>query len=277
MDLVVDVPAQNGRFSTFPELIQRLTTFAAQETVLVVNHGRSDQQDNPLGLLLPLTPGSSWNPEEYTLGLLAGFVGKTPSDDDYENAEKGSSMTTVDNQTVQMPSGTLKPLDTALRALRAKKLLKRLELRACNLGGNPTVMQLLGKVLGVSVVVAPKVHMFYLRLLPPGPVPDTATGFNNWVKHYPRVRTFTNPASSIRVAIQVNGQHAFRTCDFDSDSLDVKWFIDKYTCPGSTYVSRTPAKGAHVTPFSFAGMDYKTSFVLAQEDPYADQLVEVTV
>jgi hypothetical protein len=115
-----------------------------------VNHGMSDQNDDPLGLILPLTSGSAWNPEEYSLGVLAGFVGKTPSDADYADKEKNSSMETAQHQKIPMPAGTLKPLDIALRALRAKKLLKRLELRACNLGGNPTVMKLLAQVLGLD-------------------------------------------------------------------------------------------------------------------------------
>jgi hypothetical protein len=76
MDLNVYVPPQNARFGTFLELIQQLNTFANQETVLVVNHGMSDQNDDPLGLILPLTSGSAKNPEEYSLGLLAGFIAK---------------------------------------------------------------------------------------------------------------------------------------------------------------------------------------------------------
>jgi uncharacterized protein YigE (DUF2233 family) len=59
MDLNVYLPPQNARFGTFLELIQQLNTFANQETVLVVNHGMSDQNDDPLGLILPLTSGSA--------------------------------------------------------------------------------------------------------------------------------------------------------------------------------------------------------------------------
>ena len=278
MDLVVDVPTTDGRFSTFLELIQRLTQNAQQETVLVVNHGMSDANNSPLGLMLPLTSssGASWNPEQYTLGLLAGFVGKTPTDADYAAAEKGSSMTNAQGQTVHMPAGTLKPLDTALRALRALKKLKRLELRACNLGGNTTVMQLLGQVLGVSKIVAPQVHMFYCALPAAGFLPESAARFNQWVRQHPGARTFTDPATSHRVGLRINGQHAFRTFDFDCDDLDIKWFVEGYVCPGSGYISRTPAAHARINPFSFAGMDFRQSFVLAQEDDYVGQLVEVT-
>ena len=59
MDLNVYLPPRNARFGTFLELIQQLNTFANQETVLVVNHGMSDQNDDPLGLILPLTSGSA--------------------------------------------------------------------------------------------------------------------------------------------------------------------------------------------------------------------------
>lgn len=278
MDLVIDVPSSDGRFSTFLELIQLLTKNALQETVLVVNHGMSDAQDNPLGLILPLTSssGSAWNPEQYTLGLLAGFVGKNPTDADYATAEQGSSVQNAQGQTVTLPSGTLKPLDTALRALRALNKLKRVELRACNLGGNTTVLQLLGKVLGVSKIVAPQVHMFYCALPAAGFLPDTAAAFTQWGRQHPRSRTFTDTATSHRVGLQVNGQHSFRTFDFDCDDLDIKWFVEGFVCPGSGYISRTPGRNAHINPFSFAGMDFRQSFVLAQENDYVGQLVEVT-
>ena len=100
MDLNVYVPSENARFGTFLELIQQLNMFANQETVLVVNHGMSDQNDDPLGLILPLTSGSAWNPEEYSLGVLAGFVGKTPSDAEYADKEKNSSMETAQHQKI---------------------------------------------------------------------------------------------------------------------------------------------------------------------------------
>jgi hypothetical protein len=92
MDLNVYVPSQNARFGTLLELIQQLNTFANQETVLVVNHGKSHQNDDPLGLILPLTSGSAWHPEEYSLGVLAGSVGKIPSDAGYADKEKNSGM-----------------------------------------------------------------------------------------------------------------------------------------------------------------------------------------
>jgi hypothetical protein len=49
MDLNVYVPPQDARLGTSLELIQQPNTFANQETVLVVNHGMSDQNDDPLG------------------------------------------------------------------------------------------------------------------------------------------------------------------------------------------------------------------------------------
>jgi hypothetical protein len=275
MDLMVDVPRQNARFDTFLELIKQLRFFADQETVLVVNHGMSDKADIPLGLLLPLTPGSRWNPEEYTLGLLAGFIGKNPSDSDYTAAETNSSME-LDHKTIHMPKGTLKTLDTELRALRPSKLT-RLELRACNLGGNPTVMNLLARVLGVTTIVAPRVHMFYSKIGPPGPLPDTEAGFTNWQRHHSRARTFTEAVASNprRVGIQINGKHSHRTADFDTTNLDVKWFIEKFVCPGSGYVARAPGKGARINTLSFSGMDIGSSFALGQEDDYAGNLIEV--
>jgi hypothetical protein len=277
MDLKVWVP-QNNRFGTFLELIQLLNTFADQETVLVVNHGMSDQNNNALGLILPLTSGSPWNPEEYTLGLLADFVGKDPSDSDYANAEKNSSMQNAQGRSIPMPAGTLKPLDTALRAVRAKKLLKRLELRACNLGNNQTVMKLLAKVLGLTAIVAPQVHMFYMTLPPTGLSPDDAAGFASWQRNHRQARTFTEnvPSNPRHVGIQINGRHAARTLDFDTDTLDVTWFIEKYVCVGSRYVPRPPGRAAVVAPFSFSGMDVNNSFVLAEESDYTAQLVEVT-
>lgn len=278
MDLMVYSPVDHSRFATFLELIQSLDRFASAGTVLVVNHGMSDKDDRPLGLILPLTPHAhAWNPEEYTLGLLADFIGRTPSDNDYAEKEKNSTMQTPQGQTIRMPAGTLKPLDIALRSLRNKKELLRLELRACNLGGNPSVMRLLARVLGVKTVVAPKVHMFYSRLAPPGPLPDDDAGFTRWQSRNPRARIFTEQTTvnPRRVGIQINGRHAHRTMDFGTTDVDVKWFIEKFVCPGSHYISRAPGRGVRVTPFSFSGMDVAGSFVLAQEDSYEAQLVAV--
>jgi hypothetical protein len=277
MNLMVYSPADHSRFSTFLELIQNLDRLARAGTVLVVNHGMSDENDRPLGLLLPLTAQTpAWNPEEYTLGLLADFVGRTPSDNEYAEVEKNSSIRTAQGQTVRMPAGTLKPLDIALRSLRSKNQLQRLELRACNLGGNRRVMALLGGVLGVQTIVAPKVHMFYCRLAPPGPIPDDDAGFTGWRGTHPRARVFTErtAVNPRRVGIQINGTHAHRTFDFDTTNIDVKWFVEQFICPGSHYVPRAPGKGARVAPFSSSGMDVAGSFVLAQENADEAQLVE---
>jgi hypothetical protein len=131
------------------------------DIVIVVNHGMSERTtDRPLGLSLALTANArGWNPDEFTLGLLAKFIGYIPNDKDCERVERNS----LTDRGTRMPAGTLKPLATALQNLRVKSKLKRLELRACNLGGNHDVMQLLGMVLGVRKIVAPRVHMFYLR------------------------------------------------------------------------------------------------------------------
>jgi hypothetical protein len=270
MDLMVH-PADHSRFSTFLELVQRLDE-ANSSTVLVVNHGKSDANDNPLGLWLPLTGGTpQWQTDEFTLDILAKFIGFIPDDARCRQVEQNSIMNGA-----PMPPGTLKPLTTALQNFRVKRRLRRLELRACNLGGNSKVMELLGMVLGVKTLVAPKVHMFYLGPSNPLPVPfNPESGFDQWLTGFPRARTFKENVTSSprRIAIQINGQHSFRTADVATTGLDVKWFIEKYVCPGSGYVPATPARGAHIAPFTFSGMDSGNSFVLAQEDAYEAQLV----
>jgi hypothetical protein len=270
MDLMVH-PAKHSRFSTFLELIQRLDE-ADSSTVLMVNHGKSNANDDPLGLWLPLTGRApQWDLDEFTLGILAKFIGFIPDDDQCRKEEKDSIL-----DGASMPAGTLKPLTTALQNFRLKRKLKRLELRACNLGGNSKVMELLGMVLGVRTVVAPKVHMFYLGPSLPLPVPFIPESrFDDWLTGFPRARTFTESVAGHprRFAIQVNGRHSFRTADCATTALDVKWFIEKYVCPGSGYVPATPARHAHIAPFTFSGMDNGNSFVLAQEDAYEAQLV----
>lgn len=270
MDLMVH-PADHSRFSTFLELIQRLDE-TSSSTVLVVNHGKSDANDNPLGLWLPLTGRSpQWDVDEFTLGILAKFIGFIPDDDRCREEEKNSILNGA-----PMPAGTLKPLTTALQNFRLKRQLKRLELRACNLGGNSKVMELLGMVLGVRTVVAPKAHMFYLGPSVPLPIPfNPESGFDRWLTGFPRARTFRENVAGQprRIAIQVNGKHSFRTADVATTALDIKWFIEKYVCPGSGYVPATPAKGAHIAPFTFSGMDNGNSFVLGQEAAYEAQLV----
>ena len=278
MDLMVFSPPDHSRFGTFLELIQNLERRTYAATVVVVNHGMSDANDRPLGLLLPLTAQApAWHPEEYTLGLLADFMGSTPSDADYAGKEQNSLMKTPQGQERRMPPGTLKPLDLALKSLRSKqRRLQRLELRACNLGSNRNVMGLLGGLLGIETVVAPDVHMFVVGLLPPGPLPLDDAGFARWQSVHPRARIFTeqSAANPRRVGIQINGKHAHRTMEFATTNVDVTWFVDRYCCPGGQYFARAPGKGARVAPFSFAGMDHMGSFVLGQEAAYEAHLVE---
>jgi hypothetical protein len=127
-----------------------------------------------------------WHPDEFTLELLAKFIGYIPDDKECEALEKNAK-----TGGTRMPAGTLKPLATALQNLRVKNKFKRLELRACNLGGNHDVMQLLGKVLGVRTIVAPRVHMFCLRL--GAGVPDSQAAFNTWSQSHPRARLCRKP------------------------------------------------------------------------------------
>jgi hypothetical protein len=272
MDLYVD-QSRHLRFGTFLELIQKLDQ-ANSPTVLVVNHGLSDASDNPLGLVLPLSNNApTWNVEEYTLGLLAKFVSVIPDDDRCEDEEKKSLMNGV-----RMPRGTLKPIGTALQNFRLKRQLKRLELRACNLGRNPNVMELLGMVLGVQVVVAPKVHMFYMGPGVPLPLPLSDSRFDDFVKRFPRARVFTDTAvPGPKVAIQINGQHSFRTMNFACTGFDIKWFIEKFICAGSGYVPTPPGPGARVASFTFSGADSAGSFFLPQEKGYESQLVEQAI
>ena len=93
--------------------------------MLVVNHGTSEQNDDPRGLILALTSGSARNPEDYSLGVLAGFVGKTPPNVEYADKEKNSSMETTQHEKIPMPGGTLKPLAIAVRALRESSVWRR--------------------------------------------------------------------------------------------------------------------------------------------------------
>lgn len=85
-------------------------------------------------------------------------------------------------------------------------------------------MKLMAQVLGLDAIVAPQVHMFYLRLTPPGPLPADSAGFANWQRNHRQARIFTqNVASNPRhVGIQVIGRHSARTMDFSSDNLDAK-------------------------------------------------------
>jgi hypothetical protein len=223
MDLMVH-PAAQSRFSTFLDLIQGLDA-ANCDTVLVVNHGLSDRDSGrPLGLVLPLTANTPrWNPEEYTLGLLSRFIGGIPDEATCKKAEQDSIM-----DGVAMPAGTLRPLAAALQNLRLKRRLKRLELRACNLGGNEDVMKSLGMVLGVQTVVAPKVHMFYLGVTAPLPLPFSDAGFATWLTGHAHARTFTEVAANPgRVAIQVNGTGAFRSMDIATTLVRGKIYLSR--------------------------------------------------
>jgi hypothetical protein len=140
-------------------------------------------------------------------------------------------------------------------------------------------MKLLAQILGLDASVAPQVPHVLFKAHPARPTTlltalDLRTGkeitgrriFLPRMLPRARVTSVSRPSANIPA----------RTMDLSSDNIDAKWFVDKFVCPGNNYLPRTSGRDARVSPFSFSGMDLGNSFVLAQEDDYANPLVEVT-
>ena len=201
-DLSVFVPQEDGRFDTFATLVRLLTKYAELGTVIVVNHGRSDNADRPIGLALPLTSGGpTWDLDENALRVLSRLVGREMSDEDYVKAVAAA---VTDFGLRPLNAGALKAVDAALKELRKAKL-RRVEFRACNIGGSDSLMQLLARVLGVQTVVAPDVHMFYVRCAAAIPA-SLAQEPRAWMSAHPNARLFAPASGGATVGIQIIGK-----------------------------------------------------------------------
>jgi hypothetical protein len=114
--------------------------------------------------------------------------------------------------------------------------------------------------------------MFFGRVSPGAPV--SAKTLDLWIKARPLARRFTDPNnSSNQLGVNILGQHADRTVETMTTTVNLKWFADGFIVPSPQF----PATSLGKTPFPFVleGMDVPPSFVMPMENAYASHLVVV--
>lgn len=269
-DMAVDSSA-DYRFSHFLSLIELLDKITSKKSVMIVNHGLSDPQDNPIGLSLPLSSKSGdWKFTSDIIKILADFASTSnQSNIDYNEIEKSRTKAGK-----HIPVNLLKDIDDILRSIRAKKLIDRIEIRACNIGADQTILSQIKTIFAARIVIAPKVHMFY------GTVRNIRKSsqnvFNQWLRTHPGSRSFTDSATSNMFAMKMTGKSVARGLEYIVTSIDVKWFVEKYIIQGSGYISNQDKAGAEIAPFTFSAMDATGgSYWLTSESGYINSLVSV--
>jgi hypothetical protein len=279
-DLDVEAPDQSDRFTTFLGLLDVLIAHGDTSCFLIVNHGRSDATDDPVGLSLPLTDKNpDIIPDLELLNLLGRFIDKNPTDQELSDLEKTESWIPdrgpSAGRDLHLAPGTLRALHARAARLRSEfGGIERIDIRACNLAKTPhglDVMNSLGRALGCQVVTAPDVHMFC------GPVstgkPVSSAGLAKWeANRMVNTRQFTNPADpNDQLGIHVIGSGLQRTIESAATAQDLGWFANRFIVSGTT-LPPAPA------PFPILGIDLPHhSFALPQEDDYRGHIQFVQV
>jgi hypothetical protein len=270
------LPPLRVKNMTFERLLDTMISCLSGRPItdnfIIVTHGAYDHGGSfGRGLLIPLIDGSPLKATYDILQVLLDLVNKgRPTteladwDYRYQNDDvNGGREVRVDPRHAQI----------LVEKMRQLIMLKAriVELRACNLGTNPTGLEILGQCLGARFIVAPKQKMFAVGVnAAPGGV-LTATQFDAHLKdtNLAGARIFTNPASSAdRLAIKVTGSVS-RSVDVMTTSKDLHWFTDKFIWTGGNYPPGTSRPGT----FFMEGIDQVGgSFALPQEQAWCDSL-----
>jgi hypothetical protein len=282
MDLNLYPPDPADRFTTFLGLINRMIANAVTGTLLVLNHGRSDDDDDPVGLSLPLTDKNpDIIPTIEVLNLLAQLLDEDgdPTDKEFADLEQKNTFTPVRGRNkgkeLHLAPGTLKSLYWALLVLRGKHL-DRVDIRACNLGRKSIgadLMNGLGRVWGAKVVTAPDAHMFMGRLRV-GARPASTKVLSDWVsKRSVATRQFSDPNdASMQLAVNVIGDGLARHIDTIATTTQLGWFV------GRGFITTGMTLPPPPTPLPIIGMDMPGhTFALPWENEYVWHLTSVTV
>jgi len=233
-------------------LINRDYQWTEIDNFLIVSHGLyapSLKMTN--GLLVPLHKGSQILMDARNLDYLL----KLANDPD-ANAAKFASEEKIQSfktryGSAYLPKGKLGELITMMRDLR-KKRVRRITFRACDIGKNVAAMSTIGQCFGALFAEGPNVHMFYIPADVFHMVDDM--GYEK-VARQAGMRGFINGSdTSQEFAIKVMGTGPNRTKQLYSTTPTLRWFIDSYLCPGSSYPTFV-TKGSKPPPFFITGMD----------------------
>lgn len=273
---VADV--QRVKKLTFEKLIDRLIElrefqWTTIDTFILVAHGFTHKDRGPLGLMMPLLDGSPMRTEVDNLNeLLKHLNDPKLTEESMTKTEKEYSHTSKQG-TFRFPKGSVSRLVGKMRHLRTLKV-RRITFRACNIGVNVQAMSLIGQCLGARFAEGPKVHMFYMPIDTLTPLTEAAFNADRNFKAS-GARVFTRPgAAGEKLGIKIIGTGPSRNKWTRTTTKDLRWFIDKYVWPTSSY---PPAGKLKASSFFIAGMDVTApggnTFALPLEKEWADQIV----
>jgi hypothetical protein len=214
---------------------------------------------------MPLTDNTTMKTIELVLVELLGFMNNNASEAAMNDFEKNHQIT-INKQKPKLPKGCVSRIVGKMRKLRDLKV-RRVEFRACALGTNPRLLEVIGQCFSARFVYAPDVHMFYARCNPGRPVKDN--GLDAHLKWRSTARIFTS--SPDRLAIQVQGSGAARTTWTETTAKDLAWFADRFIWEKNYY----PRGGTTPAAFFVAGMDTNgpKKYALPQEPEYSKHLI----
>ena len=271
----VSLPTVEADPRTFQGLVYALNTYAYQRKdndVVIVVHGHMGDS-GPVGLSIPLNERTNLLAVQEAFDDLEEMLNnrlryqKIGSDDE---AKLRGMTQTIRGATVavRVDAGMLEQVFNVLVMIRYRELC-RVEIRACNLGLNRTVLGTLGRLLGCRFISAPNVHMFYVQVNTGRKM--TSQGFDQWVKNARGCRVFQNPLDAgDKLAIRVNGKGPFRSTDAATTSTNLNWFVKGFIKKDSIFSANTS--------FVIEGMDHESTdkpFVLPLESEYAGHIVQL--
>ncbi len=267
-----------ARFADFGELVNRMIFHAnkGNKNFLVASHGIENNKQVPIALGMPIDLGTpSVRATDFFFETMEDWRKRGLTKE--QAAEEGKLFFNTAKGKVHLPPGVLSRIHGSLINLR-KLQLQRVEIRACALGKNATMMDNVRTVLGAGTLTAPDVHMFYGGPVSFAPLtrPYNAAEFASWLTRHQRARQFSD--GNRRFASEVHGQHAARLIFSATTDSSLGWFVDKFIMPGSKYPS-TPSGGAGLPPpFIFAAMDLDPKlgkpFALPLESEYAAHITK---
>jgi hypothetical protein len=247
-------------------LIELRKTTPDIDTYLIVVHGLHDANDVAMGLALPLAQGTTVRTFAKILEGLLPFVDGDPSADGMSRFDKKTGVFDAQNNPISLPAGLSARLVGKMRTLRGLKV-RKVEFRACTLGNQPDVMEIVGRCFGARFIYAPDVHMFYVRINPGRRVrPALMTQF---ARNRHDARQFAD--GSERLGISVQGTGVGRVSTAMTSSADLHWFTDGLIWSANGYPRGTPQPA----PFVLAGMDVPAPlrFALPLEPDYPKHIV----
>ena len=261
---------------TFQGLAYALNTYAYQRNdrdAVLVAHGHTDTQRGADGLGLPLNELTTMLATEDAFKDLEQMLNHRSDYQAIGGAAEAKFRThtqTSQERTapIQMGAGALEQVFNTLVLVRHREM-NRLDIRACNLGLNPTALATLGRLLGVKFISAPNTHMFWVRVH--AGTRMTGPGFNQWVRNHPGARVFRNNDNPDEAfGLRVVGTGPSRNTDAATSATSLGWFFRRFVMKETVFSGNAG--------FVVAGMDHDSHdrpFVLPLESEYRAHIVEV--